>query len=73
MRALPVNRQGSLYALSETVMDMKRILPALITTLLVGVVAIVLVGLLAKGDHRTDRNIPGATTGPGRASMGDPE
>ena len=29
------------------------------------------VGLMAKGDHRTDRNIAGATTGAGRASVTD--
>jgi len=29
------------------------------------------VGVMAKGDHRTDRNVPGATTGKGRASVTD--
>jgi hypothetical protein len=29
------------------------------------------VGFMSKGDHRTDRNIPGSTTGAGKASVID--
>jgi hypothetical protein len=29
------------------------------------------VGILAQGDHRTDRNVPGSTTGAGKASLTD--
>lgn len=49
---------------------MKRILLA---TFFVALMAVGFVGLLAKSDHRADRNVPGATTGPGRASMTDPD
>jgi hypothetical protein len=50
---------------------MKRISTALLAAFLLALVVVGLVGLLAKGDHRTDRNVPGATTGPGRASLTD--
>jgi len=43
------------------------IILALFALFLVGAV-----GLLSNADHRTDRNVPGATTGAGRASVADP-
>ena len=49
----------------------KRVLTTLLATFLFALVAAGLVGLVAKGDHRTDRNVPGATTGHGRASIAD--
>jgi hypothetical protein len=52
---------------------MKRVAAALLTGVLLTLVVVGLVGLLSKADHRTDRNVPGATTGVGRSSFTDPD
>jgi hypothetical protein len=49
---------------------MKRAKPALLTGLVFVLIAVGLIGA-SKLDHRTDRNVPGATTGVGRASLTD--
>jgi hypothetical protein len=43
-----------------------------ITLFVFSLVILTMVGILSHGDHRTDRNVPGSTTGAGRASIADP-
>jgi hypothetical protein len=46
-------------------------LTTVIIMFVVSLVIVGLVGIVGKGDHRTDRNVPGATTGNGKASLSD--
>jgi hypothetical protein len=41
----------------------------LVAAFLLSLAAVLLLGVIVTGDHRTDRNVPGSTTGPGRSSL----
>jgi hypothetical protein len=43
-----------------------------ISVFVFSLVVLAMVGILSRGDHRTDRNVPGSTTGAGKASIADP-
>jgi hypothetical protein len=48
-------------------------LSAAIILFISSLVIVGLVGWIGKADHRTDRDVPGATTGAGKASVADPQ
>jgi hypothetical protein len=51
---------------------MKSMKHSILATLGLLLAAAVFIGFMAMLDHRIDRNVPGATTGSGRASLIDP-
>jgi hypothetical protein len=43
----------------------------LLAAFLLSLGVVLFLGVMMKGDHRSDRNVPGATTGPGRSSVAE--